>query len=82
MSSYYDELLAKAGKRTRARKFRPHEPNPDPVRTLADVAFASDAARELAEAEGLTFEDFARSEHGASGKSGYVTDDVRKIAHG
>lgn len=82
MSSYYDQLLAKAGKRTRAKKLRPHEPNPDPVRSLDDVAFASEAARELAEVRDLTFEDFARSVHAASGKTGYTTDDVRKIAHG
>jgi hypothetical protein len=80
MSRYTDELLANAGKRTKAKRARMRPPpSPDYVPSLDDVAFGSFAARELAEALGLTFDDFASSAVTPTGASGYVLRDVRDI---
>ena len=50
-----------------------HEPHP-----LASIPFASDEAAELAISAGLVPEDFAN--HSPTGQTGYVLDDVRRVA--
>lgn len=68
-------------RRTRAHKLEPvGEPEPDPEPDpLAGIDFASDAARELAEEEGLEAADF--DDHLGTGQGhAFVKSDVEQVA--
>ncbi len=85
--SYRRDLLAQAGKRTRAamakaavageaRDIPRQILDLDPLRS---VYFASTAARKLAEKNEMGWKEFARSLRKMSSQSGYTTADVRQI---
>lgn len=57
----------------------PPSPPKVPEHPLESVVFASEAARRLADAEGLTWMDFAQSNVPASGRSGYRVRDVAQV---
>lgn len=93
MGSIQNLLLARAGRKVRKamREVYPNlrEDAPTflsapaldmvPTDALEGVTFGSPQARILAEAEGMTWMDFAHSEVGASGATGYKVEDVRTI---
>ncbi len=85
--SYRRDLLAQAGKRTRAamakaalageaRDIPRKILDLDPLRS---VVFASAAARKLAEEKEMGWKDFATSTRTPSSQKGYTTTDVRRI---
>jgi len=80
--SYQDLILARAGRRSKARRRAFLAPlravvDDQTHRTLAGVAFASGAAQALAEEAGLDWRDFTGAR--CSGCAGFVADDVRRI---
>ncbi len=85
--SYRRDVLAQAGKRTRAamakaavageaRDIPRQILDLDPLRS---VHFASPTARKLAEKEEMGWKDFARSLQKMSSQKGYTTADVRGV---
>lgn len=80
--SLQDQLLAKAGKKTRAAMAAARRPDPvaGVVREPLDtVLFASSLARKLAEDAGFNWRTFASSSIQASSDNGYTASDVRAI---
>ncbi len=86
--SYRRDVLAQAGKRTRAamakaavageaRDIPRQIIDLDPLRS---VVFASAAARKLATSKGMGWKDFATSTRTPSSQKGYTTADVRGIS--
>lgn len=83
MDTYQRRRLAMAGRRRKARP-RPHRRSPpvDPGESmdpLFGVAFGSPQARKDAEGAELTWRHFAESDVVASGKKGYLVEDVKEI---
>lgn len=58
---------------------RPPRPDPLPLDPLEAVSFGSSAARDLAEEAGLHWADFAFDPKGASGESGWLVSDVKRV---
>lgn len=86
--SYRRDVLAQAGKRTRAQMAEARVAGEardiprqildlDPLRS---VVFASPAARKLAEEKEMGWKDFATSKRTPSSQKGYTGADVRRIS--
>ena len=83
--SIQNDLLAMAGKRTKAKSRAMREPVEKAVAkerrpTLAGVSFASARAVELAREAGLSWRDFVGAR--CTGCAGYTADDVRAVIGG
>lgn len=84
MNDYTRRKLERAGRRRKARSAALRRgamlrPTPEQEDPLAKVAFGSPEARELAESEDMTWEDFAASTVTPSGVEGYLVGDVQAV---
>lgn len=94
MTTIQERLLGASGAKTRAayRKLYGPDPEPKDPKTsraprsvvlpedpLEGVVFGSPAAQAAAEEAGLSWADFAFDPKGASGDSGWLVSDVRRV---